>query len=125
MYPVIYLAKWIVTGSNPRNQLRGMDFYFDVIDWVGGYPYEYASRDEVLTMVEPMGFTCSRVNSEPSTYRLQRVRVSTQKMISRLNIYRKLGDLRVVAEALSTSHGAHDHFSPFPNGFQYASAGPR
>jgi len=60
MYPVIYVAKWIVTGSNPRNQLRGMDFYFDVIDWVGGYPYEYASREEVLTMVEPLGFTCIR-----------------------------------------------------------------
>jgi len=60
MYPVIYLAKWIVTGSNPRHQLRGMDFYFDVIDWVGGYPYEYASHEEVLTMVEPMGFTCTR-----------------------------------------------------------------
>ena len=58
MYPVIYIAKWIVTGSNPRKQLRGMDFYYDVIDWVGGYPYDYASRDEVLAMVEPLGFRC-------------------------------------------------------------------
>lgn len=62
MYPVIYVAKWIVTGTNPRNQLRGMDFYFDVVDWVGGYPYEYASREEVLAMVEPLGFTCTRFN---------------------------------------------------------------
>ena len=21
-----------------------MDFWFDVIDWVGGYPYQYATR---------------------------------------------------------------------------------
>lgn len=63
MYPVIYIAKWLVTGSNPRHQLRGMDFYFDVIDWVGGYPYEYASREEVMAMVEPMGFRCTRFNA--------------------------------------------------------------
>jgi len=58
LFPVIYVAKWIVTGSNPRHQLRGMDFYFDVVDWVGGYPYEYASEAEVLALVEPLGFKC-------------------------------------------------------------------
>ena len=60
LFPIIYVAKWIVTGSNPRRQARGMDFYFDVVDWVGGYPYEYASAEEVLKMVEPLGFTCTR-----------------------------------------------------------------
>lgn len=45
-----------MTGSNPLKQFRGMDFYFDVVDWVGGYPYEYASREEVIAMVEPLGF---------------------------------------------------------------------
>jgi len=29
-YPLIYLAKWLVTGKNPKNQERGMDFYYDV-----------------------------------------------------------------------------------------------
>ena len=58
--PVIYVAKWLVTREDPRNQSRGMDFFYNVVDWVGGYPYEYASREEVLTMVEPLGFTCTR-----------------------------------------------------------------
>ena len=28
-----------------------MNLYFDAIDWLGGYPYESASKDEVLNMV--------------------------------------------------------------------------
>jgi len=58
LLPVIYVAKWLVTGRNPRRQARGMDFFYDVVDWVGGYPYEYASREEVLQMIQPLGFAC-------------------------------------------------------------------
>ena len=57
-YPIIYLAKWLVTGKNPKDKLRGMDFFFDVVDWVGGYPYEYASCEEFRKLVEPLGFKC-------------------------------------------------------------------
>ncbi len=57
LYPVIFLAKWLVTGRRPETrQARGMDFYYDVIDWVGGYPYEYASPAQVLSRFEPLGF---------------------------------------------------------------------
>ncbi len=55
-YPIIYAAKWLVTHRNPRRQRRGMDFYYDVVDWVGGYPYEYASVDETCAAVEALGF---------------------------------------------------------------------
>jgi len=58
LLPVIYMAKWLVTKGDPRKQARGMDFYFDVVDWVGGYPYEYASKYEVLALFEPLGFRC-------------------------------------------------------------------
>jgi len=58
--PIIALAKWAVTGRDPRRQQRGMDFYYDVVDWVGGYPYEYASIDELRALVEPRGFECRR-----------------------------------------------------------------
>ena len=57
-YPIIYLAKWLVTGKNPKDKLRGMDFFYDVVDWVGGYPYEFASLEEFKNMVEPFGFKC-------------------------------------------------------------------
>jgi SAM-dependent methyltransferase len=56
LYPVIYAAKWTVTRDDPRKQARGMDFYYNVVDWVGGYPYEYADRAEVGALVEPLGF---------------------------------------------------------------------
>lgn len=54
--PVIYLAKYVVTGKNPLSKARGMDFYVDVVDWVGGFPYEYASIDTVIRYVETLGY---------------------------------------------------------------------
>jgi len=59
-YPVILVAKTVVTGSNPFKKERGMDFYYDLIDWVGGYPYEYAYPSEVVRFVEQLGFTTVR-----------------------------------------------------------------
>ncbi|HEX7195146.1 MAG TPA: methyltransferase domain-containing protein [Chthoniobacterales bacterium] len=59
-YPLIYLAKWIVTRENPKNKNRGMDFYHDVIDWVGGYPYEYANRAEITDYLKELGFDLIR-----------------------------------------------------------------
>ena len=56
LYPVIWLAKLVVTVRNPLRKERGMDFYFDVLDWVGGYPYEYANRDEINRHLNSLGF---------------------------------------------------------------------
>ncbi len=61
LYPVIYVAKWLATGQNPKNKERGMDFFHDVVDWVGGYPYEYASVDEIKVLVGSLGFSCLQV----------------------------------------------------------------
>ena len=38
------------------------DFYYDVIDWVGGYPYEYASRDEIKNFVEKKEYKLIKFN---------------------------------------------------------------
>ncbi len=56
-YPIIYLAKWLITQKNPATKDRGMNFYHDVIDWVGGYPYEYASKSEIVSFFESGGFS--------------------------------------------------------------------
>lgn len=58
MYPVIFIAKSLVTLKNPLNMMRGMDFYYNIVDWVGGYPYEYASLKEMIELVEKEGFSC-------------------------------------------------------------------
>jgi SAM-dependent methyltransferase len=51
-YPLIFIAKLLVVRKNPLHSSRGMDFYFDVMDWIGGFPYEYASKDGLLKIVE-------------------------------------------------------------------------
>jgi 2-polyprenyl-6-hydroxyphenyl methylase/3-demethylubiquinone-9 3-methyltransferase len=56
LFPVIYAAKWVVTHRNPTEMTRGMDFWFDVVDWVGGFPYEYAATDEIESMLAGLGF---------------------------------------------------------------------
>lgn len=47
-YWIILTAKFLVTFKNPLKKRRGMSFYYDVIDWLGGYPYEYASEKEIV-----------------------------------------------------------------------------
>ena len=41
---------------------RGMDFRHDVRDWIGGYPYESISPDELCRMLKPLGFELARKN---------------------------------------------------------------
>ncbi len=54
--PVIFLAKALATRKNPLKMQRGMDFMHNIVDWVGGYPYEYASVNEMKKVLEGEGF---------------------------------------------------------------------
>ena len=47
-----------------------MDFYYDVIDWVGGYPYEYATREEITARLQPHGFRALRFIPARGAHRL-------------------------------------------------------
>jgi hypothetical protein len=49
--PLEYLRMW--TGYNER----GMHRWRDVVDWVGGYPYEFTSPDAVFEFCTVRGFT--------------------------------------------------------------------
>jgi 2-polyprenyl-6-hydroxyphenyl methylase/3-demethylubiquinone-9 3-methyltransferase len=60
-YPIIYTAKWVVTRENPKKKKRGMDFFHDLVDWLGGYPYEYATLEEIRSFVCGQGFECLRI----------------------------------------------------------------
>jgi 2-polyprenyl-3-methyl-5-hydroxy-6-metoxy-1,4-benzoquinol methylase len=42
--------------------VRGMDYYHDVHDWMGGYPYESISPDELLSLAAELSLTCVRSN---------------------------------------------------------------
>jgi SAM-dependent methyltransferase len=60
LYPVIWLAKLVVTRNDPMTKERGMDFYYDVVDWVGGYPYEYATIGEMEEICRPLSLSLVR-----------------------------------------------------------------
>jgi cyclopropane fatty-acyl-phospholipid synthase-like methyltransferase len=58
---VILAAKWLVTRRNPLKKERGMHFWYDVVDWIGGYPYEYATAEEIIRFVTARGFEVQRI----------------------------------------------------------------
>lgn len=42
---------------------RGMDFFHDVHDWMGGWPYESISANEVETLMNELGFAVVRTET--------------------------------------------------------------
>lgn len=57
---IIYIARYMLTGRDPLQSERGMEFWHEVINLVGGYPYEYASMDEVEAFLRKRGFVLRR-----------------------------------------------------------------
>jgi len=60
--PIIFVAKFLVTRENPMSTERGMEFFTDIVDWVGGYPYEYASVEEMRSLGNEHGLKLVRVS---------------------------------------------------------------
>jgi len=52
-------------GPNPSDRARGMKWYSDLKDWLGGYPYEYAAADEIISAVTSKRFVL--LKSVPNT----------------------------------------------------------
>lgn len=56
--PAEYIRSWThYKGS------RGMNHWYDIIDWVGGFPYEVASVDEIFEFYKARGFNLTKVKS--------------------------------------------------------------
>ncbi len=53
----VLILGYLFTLKNPINkirshkELRGMSWRVDIKDWLGGYPYEYASPDEIFKFI--------------------------------------------------------------------------
>jgi len=56
--PMEYVHSW----TRYKNG-RGMNRWHDIIDWVGGYPYEVATVDEIFEFYRKRGFSLSKVKS--------------------------------------------------------------
>jgi len=54
--PGEYLRSW-----RERDQVRGMSRWRDIVDWVGGYPYEYAAPEQIFDFYRERGFTLTRL----------------------------------------------------------------
>ena len=62
---LITLRPWNYIRSWTRYKNgRGMNRWHDIIDWVGGFPYEYASVDRIFEFYKQRGFTLVKVKSE-------------------------------------------------------------
>jgi 2-polyprenyl-6-hydroxyphenyl methylase/3-demethylubiquinone-9 3-methyltransferase len=55
--PVEYLHRWTRYDQN-----RGMSRWHDIIDWVGGFPYEVAKPEEIFDFYRARGFQLSRLS---------------------------------------------------------------
>jgi 2-polyprenyl-3-methyl-5-hydroxy-6-metoxy-1,4-benzoquinol methylase len=57
----------IVRGRNPltryRRRERGMSIWHDILDWVGGYPFEVAKPELVIEAVRSEGFDLTRLRT--------------------------------------------------------------
>jgi SAM-dependent methyltransferase len=66
LYKAAFYARLVAKRTSPASYLgsyksRGMSFHHDVHDWMGGYPYESASVDEVRSRMGDLGFEIVRL----------------------------------------------------------------
>jgi 2-polyprenyl-6-hydroxyphenyl methylase/3-demethylubiquinone-9 3-methyltransferase len=69
-YPLIALhlphvaARWLVRRLRGRAPLdRGMSLWHDMLDWIGGYPFEVATPEAVFEHHRGLGFTLIRLKT--------------------------------------------------------------
>ncbi|MBC7796946.1 MAG: class I SAM-dependent methyltransferase [Pyrinomonadaceae bacterium] len=55
--PLDYLRLW----TNGKQEGRGMNHWRDIIDWVGGYPYEFATPEEIFDFYKKRGFGLTKL----------------------------------------------------------------
>jgi 2-polyprenyl-6-hydroxyphenyl methylase/3-demethylubiquinone-9 3-methyltransferase len=52
-----------VRGWTNYKRTRGMSRWHDLVDWVGGYPFEVARPEELLDFLRPRGFQLERLTT--------------------------------------------------------------
>ena len=56
LQPAAYFRLWVQSDGR-----RGMSHWHDLIDWVGGYPYEVAKPEEIFDFYRARGFTLAKI----------------------------------------------------------------
>lgn len=63
--PMGYVRRW---RDYERDSTRGMDFWRDQVDWIGGLPYERATLDQILDFYMKDGFEPANIASRETGY---------------------------------------------------------
>lgn len=56
--PMNYIRSWTQYKTG-----RGMNRWHDIVDWVGGFPYEVATVDEIFEFYKVRGFSLTKIKS--------------------------------------------------------------
>jgi 2-polyprenyl-3-methyl-5-hydroxy-6-metoxy-1,4-benzoquinol methylase len=68
--------------QHPEVRLRGMSVWHDLVDWVGGYPFEVAKPEQILDFYRERGFILQRLKTDGGSgcneYVLQKASISTR-----------------------------------------------
>lgn len=54
-------------GWRQRKRYRGMSTWHDLVDWVGGYPFQFAKPGEVFTFLHARGFELEVLKTHPGS----------------------------------------------------------
>ena len=54
--PQEYIYSWTKYKNG-----RGMNRWYDIVDWVGGYPYEVAAPDEIFEFYKAKGYQLTKI----------------------------------------------------------------
>jgi len=61
--PNVFLARVIVRAMTGRlGGNRGMSLWYDMHDWLGGYPFEVATPQAIIDFLAPLGFAAVKTN---------------------------------------------------------------
>jgi SAM-dependent methyltransferase len=71
VYEMKFAAARLARGKNPlpfadwrqKARDRGMSVWYDWVDWVGGWPFEVASPDQVINPMNERGFCLQRIKT--------------------------------------------------------------
>jgi len=67
IYYIYFVLGYLMLFKNPFSYIknysknRGMNFHHDVIDWLGGYPYEFATPDEIINYFGNANILCKKL----------------------------------------------------------------
>ena len=62
-YPYLYLFRLVIRKLSHRPLERGMSLWYDMLDWLGGFPFEVARPEEILQFCFEQDLHCYKLKT--------------------------------------------------------------